>query len=426
MSWTPGEVINSSVRLKRLSGSIPSSYTVFPMDSRYYVECNIPDGLDFNSDSASQAIQWALDIGGNIALKDTFEIDETLQVSPSTRLKGPATLKWVGSTATYDGDPVIMMEIKDKDNNNTAKKDIELNDITFNANSKASYCVDFKTKGTIVSDIMVKNSKFYNWIPNVNESIACMVGASAYVQNKGNHLVIEDCYAYGNNNTHNRMYSFCIDGGNEASKRTRLGEINRCVVEKTYWGPTVGYCDEAKINHCVTIDVYTTKPTAYTTFATLEDFYAYNSTGDGIHLDCACNIEIKSPKILQGSAGECIAIDGQYEPANSVNVSIIGGLLFPYDSKKGIDIYKADNVKISDLTIDGLELATRGINPRSSNHLQLNNVTVTGCGEGIKEEGTTDYTTIIGSQFRDNGVNYIVTGSHSHITKSWDDDTWID
>jgi hypothetical protein len=46
---------------KRLIGSTPSSYTVFKYGTKYYAECNIPEGTDYSGSTASTIIQNAID-----------------------------------------------------------------------------------------------------------------------------------------------------------------------------------------------------------------------------------------------------------------------------------------------------------------------------------------------------------------------------
>ena len=91
MSWRSGEVINSQARLRRLSGSIPSSYTVMKIGSKYYAECNVPGGTEYSGTDAATVIQQAIDAltGGAIFFKrGIYEIGTGLTLADAVILKG--------------------------------------------------------------------------------------------------------------------------------------------------------------------------------------------------------------------------------------------------------------------------------------------------------------------------------------------------
>lgn len=72
MSWTSGEVINTTARLRRLSSAIPSSYTISQIGATYYGETNIAGGTDYNDPNCGTLInlvQAALASGGHIHFK---------------------------------------------------------------------------------------------------------------------------------------------------------------------------------------------------------------------------------------------------------------------------------------------------------------------------------------------------------------------
>jgi len=60
MSWKPGEKL-SVARMKRLSASSPSSYTVYKDGTTIRGETNKPDGTHYSGTSASTIIQAAMD-----------------------------------------------------------------------------------------------------------------------------------------------------------------------------------------------------------------------------------------------------------------------------------------------------------------------------------------------------------------------------
>jgi len=72
MSWIDGTDF-SPTRMRRLSGAIPSSYTVFEYGSKYYAETNIPAGADYNDSDPVTVIHSARDAlaasGGTIFVK---------------------------------------------------------------------------------------------------------------------------------------------------------------------------------------------------------------------------------------------------------------------------------------------------------------------------------------------------------------------
>jgi len=72
--WPDGELINPSggLRLKRLSSSIPSSYTVFKIGSIYYAEANFSTGTNYSGTDTATVIQATVDAltnGGKIFIK---------------------------------------------------------------------------------------------------------------------------------------------------------------------------------------------------------------------------------------------------------------------------------------------------------------------------------------------------------------------
>lgn len=97
MSWTAGEVINTTARLRRLSGSIPSSYTIFKIGTTYYAECNVPSGTAISSGTnASTVIQNTIDTlssGGKIVFKQgLYELS--------------AELSWTTDELTFVGEGI--------------------------------------------------------------------------------------------------------------------------------------------------------------------------------------------------------------------------------------------------------------------------------------------------------------------------------
>lgn len=73
MAWQSGDEYWTSLFWRRLSGSIPSSYTMFKIGTTYYAECNIPGGTaispDTDADTVVQAAKAALTSGGKIFFK---------------------------------------------------------------------------------------------------------------------------------------------------------------------------------------------------------------------------------------------------------------------------------------------------------------------------------------------------------------------
>lgn len=71
MSWTSGEKLTLP-RMKRLSSSIPSSYTVYKDGTTYMAECNVSGGSDFSGTDAATVFTdtiAALTDGGVIYVK---------------------------------------------------------------------------------------------------------------------------------------------------------------------------------------------------------------------------------------------------------------------------------------------------------------------------------------------------------------------
>lgn len=90
MAWAANEVINSSARMRRLSGSIPTSYTMMKIDSTYYAECNVPGGTAISPDTDAttvlQNIVDALPNGASIWLREgTYTMSDEITVD-DTRL----------------------------------------------------------------------------------------------------------------------------------------------------------------------------------------------------------------------------------------------------------------------------------------------------------------------------------------------------
>ena len=105
MSWTSGEVINTTTRLRRLSGAIPTSYTIFNMNDTYYAECNIPGGTTYYDDDAATIINnaiSALSNGGTIFVRNgTYEINSSLTLNSKIHL----VLEWnalIKATSSLD------------------------------------------------------------------------------------------------------------------------------------------------------------------------------------------------------------------------------------------------------------------------------------------------------------------------------------
>lgn len=74
MSWIDGTDF-SPTRMRRLSGAIPPSYTVFKYGSTYYAETNIPGGTDYSGTDPVTIIHSARDAlaatGGTIFLRES-------------------------------------------------------------------------------------------------------------------------------------------------------------------------------------------------------------------------------------------------------------------------------------------------------------------------------------------------------------------
>jgi len=96
MSWSSGEVINSQARLRRLSGAIPSSYTVFKIGSTYYAECNVPGGTEYSGADASTVIQAAINAspsGGKVVSIGDFTLSTGLTFLKTLSYEHYGTLK---------------------------------------------------------------------------------------------------------------------------------------------------------------------------------------------------------------------------------------------------------------------------------------------------------------------------------------------
>lgn len=87
MSWIDGTDF-SPTRMRRLSGAIPSSYTVFKYGSTYYAETNIPAGTDYSGTDPVTVIHSARDAlastGGTIFLKNGIYESNTYPIILTT------------------------------------------------------------------------------------------------------------------------------------------------------------------------------------------------------------------------------------------------------------------------------------------------------------------------------------------------------
>jgi len=108
MSWTSGDVINSTARLRRLSSSIPSAYTVFPISGTYYAESNIAGGTDYSGADASTVINQALDglTGGRtwkekVVLKGDFGDVHDVTVPSYTIIEGNGAKLTLSASQNY-------------------------------------------------------------------------------------------------------------------------------------------------------------------------------------------------------------------------------------------------------------------------------------------------------------------------------------
>lgn len=97
MSWTSGETINTQLRLQRLSGSIPSSYTIMKIGSTYYAETNIPGGTEYGDSDQMTVIQAAVDAlraggagmrgcVGKIVFRGLFDITDSVNLTDARNL----------------------------------------------------------------------------------------------------------------------------------------------------------------------------------------------------------------------------------------------------------------------------------------------------------------------------------------------------
>lgn len=102
MAWQSGEVINSLTRLRRLSGAIPTSYTIFKINDTYYAETNIPGGTSYEDDDAATVIQAAIDAlpnGGKLFFrKGLYEVD--------------TEISWTADNITLSGEGLQNTEIR--------------------------------------------------------------------------------------------------------------------------------------------------------------------------------------------------------------------------------------------------------------------------------------------------------------------------
>jgi len=96
MSIVTGDNVDQA-RMRRLQGSIPSSYTIFKVGAVTYAESNIPGGMDYNDagapDSATviQSARNALTNGGKIYIKrGTYTINSTITLDDGILLEGEA------------------------------------------------------------------------------------------------------------------------------------------------------------------------------------------------------------------------------------------------------------------------------------------------------------------------------------------------
>ena len=106
MSWTSGDVINTTARLRRLSSAIPSSYTVFDIGGTIYAESNTAGGSDYRGTDFTTVIQAAIDAlptGGRVHLKGQTTYTETAIVDVKDKIvltgEGPSTIITQGTNA---------------------------------------------------------------------------------------------------------------------------------------------------------------------------------------------------------------------------------------------------------------------------------------------------------------------------------------
>ena len=91
VDWRSGDVINTQARLRRLSSSIPSAYTVFKIGGTYYAETNTAGGTDYEGADATTVIHQALAAltGGRtwkekVTLKGQFALPTTPSIPSFT------------------------------------------------------------------------------------------------------------------------------------------------------------------------------------------------------------------------------------------------------------------------------------------------------------------------------------------------------
>ena len=136
MSWTSGEKLSQS-RLRRLSETIPSTYTIWKDGSTYRAETNMSGGTDYNGTNASIVIQAAIDTltttGGLIFLKEGhYSISTALNMLSDVTVKGATN----GATVLEATGSVTIFKNKNQASGDTFTDfDIQLDDMTLNADS---------------------------------------------------------------------------------------------------------------------------------------------------------------------------------------------------------------------------------------------------------------------------------------------------
>lgn len=100
--WPKNEEVDTA-RMQRLSGSIPSSYTIQKVGSLYYRECNIPGGVEDSQTNAAVVIQDAINAGYHVYIKkETYPVtsaSDIIIVNEAGHILGDLR-QWVGN-ATF-------------------------------------------------------------------------------------------------------------------------------------------------------------------------------------------------------------------------------------------------------------------------------------------------------------------------------------
>jgi hypothetical protein len=149
MSWTSGDVINTQTRLRRLSSSIPSSYTVFKIGDTYYAETNIAGGTDATPNTdAAVVLRFAnaalSSTGGTIFLrKGTYVCSSLVEITNTSPSRSAALIpadnvavigESKGGTILQLGNSVGGSLIAFEDHTPTTKYGFHLQNLTLDGN----------------------------------------------------------------------------------------------------------------------------------------------------------------------------------------------------------------------------------------------------------------------------------------------------